>query len=101
MSVVVTDNCRLCRFTECVAVCPVACFHADDSMVFVDAAVCIDCHACITACPVQAIYDEDDLPEDKQHWIAVNEEKSRELPVIRFKGDPLPSAEARRRDLGL
>lgn len=101
MPVVVTDNCHRCRFTECVAVCPVACFHVDDDMVFVDAAACIDCRACLSACPVQAIYDEDDLPDDKRHWIAINEDKAKTLPVIRFKIDPLPDAEIRRRDVGL
>ncbi len=43
MTIVVTDNCRLCRFTECVSVCPVECFHSDDTMVYIDNDVCIDC----------------------------------------------------------
>ena len=100
MTIVVTDNCRLCRFTECVSVCPVACFHADDEMVFIDNDVCIDCRACIPVCPVKAIQAEEDLTEAQTHWVAVNAEKSRALPVIDEKQKPLPTAESRRAELG-
>lgn len=101
MTIVVTDNCRLCRFTECVAVCPVACFHTDDEMLYIDNDTCIDCRACLPACPVKAIYSEDDLPADKHQWIAINAEKSRVLPGIHAKEPPLPTAELRRAELGL
>ena len=47
MTTVVTDNCNGCRFTDCVAVCPVECFHYDDNMLYIDPDVCIDCSACI------------------------------------------------------
>ena len=97
---VVTDNCRLCRFTDCVAHCPVECFHADGEHTYIDPDVCIDCGACIPVCPVQAIYEVIDMPDDQQHWIEVNAERSRSLPVIRAKQDPLPTAEARRAELG-
>ena len=100
MTVVVTDNCQLCRFTECVSVCPVACFHADDRMVYIDNDVCIDCMACIPVCPVKAIVAEADLSEGQFHWVAENAEKSRQLPVINDKQTPLPTAEARRAELG-
>ncbi len=100
MAIVVTDNCKLCRFTECVAVCPVACFHADDDMVYIDNDACIDCRACIPVCPVQAIHEADSLSEDKQHWIAITAEKSKLLPVIDQKQTPLPTAETRRAELG-
>ena len=100
MTIVVTDNCRLCRFTECVAVCPVACFHADDEMVYIDNDICIDCRACIPVCPVKAILAEDDLAEAQTRWIAVNAEKSRGLPLIEEKRAPLPTAESRRAELG-
>jgi len=67
MTILVTENCRLCRFTECVAVCPVACFHADDDMVYIDNDVCIDCRACIPVCPVKAILAEEDLAVPSSH----------------------------------
>ena len=59
MTTIVTDNCKGCRFTDCVTVCPVACFHYDDEMLYIDPDVCIDCSACIPECPVQAIFEGD------------------------------------------
>jgi ferredoxin len=100
MTIVVTENCRLCRFTECISVCPVACFHADDEMVYIDNDICIDCRACIPVCPVKAIIAEDDLAPDQTVWIAINAEKSRAFPVIDVKHDALPTAEQRRKELG-
>lgn len=100
MTTVVTDNCRLCRFTDCVTVCPVNCFHGDDEMLYIDPEVCIDCGACIPECPVQAIFEEPDLPEDKREWIAINAEKAPLLPVIDEKQEPLPTAEKRKAELG-
>jgi ferredoxin len=100
MAVVVTDNCRDCRFTECVTVCPVSCFHYDDVMVYVDPELCIDCRACLTACPVLAIYDIDDLPESKHVWISINAERSKALPSVLTKQDALPGAEGRKLAMG-
>lgn len=100
MPTIVTDNCRLCRFTECVSVCPVSCFHADEQMVYIDNNLCIDCRACIPSCPVHAIYDEEELPEHLKSWIEVNGERSAALPVIKGKQNPLPTAEKRRAGLG-
>jgi ferredoxin len=84
-----------------VTVCPVACFHADDTHMFIDPEVCIDCGACIPACPVHAIYEVIDIPDDQRHWIVINAERARQLPVIFEKQEPLPTAEARRAELGL
>lgn len=97
---VVTDNCRLCRYTECVAHCPVECFHADAERIYIDPGVCIDCSACIPVCPVQAIYDAIDLPDELQSCVEVNAERARALPVISAKQPPLPTAEPRRAELG-
>lgn len=100
MTTVVTDNCRGCRFTDCVAVCPVECFHYDDEMLYIDPEVCIDCSACIPECPVQAIYEEDDLPEEKRKWVKVNAERAAELPSCTESMEPLTGAEQRKTDLG-
>lgn len=100
MAHVVTDNCQQCRFTECVATCPVACFHGDDTMLYIDPDDCIDCGACVPACPVQAIQEALDLPQEQHHWIACNAERAQSLPAVRQTGTPLPTAEARRRELG-
>jgi ferredoxin len=100
MAVVVTDKCRLCRYTECVAVCPVSCFHGDGEQLYIDASVCIECQACVPVCPVHAIYDTDDLDRMRDHWVAVNAEQSQRLPVVARKQTPLPTADVRRAELG-
>jgi ferredoxin len=100
MTFVVTDNCKGCRFTDCVAVCPVDCFHADDEMLYIDPNECIDCGACVPECPVEAIFDEAQLPDDKQDWIQINAEKAPALPVINEKGEAAPGAEERKKELG-
>lgn len=100
MTFVVTDNCKGCRYTDCVAVCPVDCFHADQEMLYIDPDECIDCGACVPECPVEAIYDEADLPENQQDSLQVNADRSKELPVINTTEDPLPTAEERKKALG-
>ncbi|MGH8246041.1 MAG: 4Fe-4S dicluster domain-containing protein [Gammaproteobacteria bacterium] len=100
MTTIVTDNCKGCRFTDCVAVCPVECFHYDQEMLYIDPDVCIDCSACIPECPVQAIFEEDDLPDDKRGWIEINAARSKELPVCTEQLEPFPGAEERKAALG-
>lgn len=100
MTFVVTSNCNGCRFTDCVAVCPVECFHGDDKMLYIDPEECIDCGACVPECPVEAIYDESELPEEETKWLAVNAEKSPDLPAITETEEPLPGAEDRKKELG-
>ncbi len=100
MAFVVTSNCQRCRFTDCVDVCPVDCFHADEDMLYIDPDECIDCGACVPECPVEAIYDETQLPEEQEEWIALNAERSKSLPVINETQEPLPTAEARKKELG-
>ena len=59
---IVTDKCQSCRFTDCVTTCPVACFHGDGQMLYIDNVQCVDCGACVPACPVHAIYEQTELP---------------------------------------
>lgn len=101
MTHVVTENCNGCRFTDCVATCPVTCFHTDGEMVYIDTESCVDCGACVTACPVDAIYQMFMLPDELTNWIDINREKVAAHPVIKGKHDPLPGAEQRQEALGL
>lgn len=101
MTFVVTDNCRGCRYTDCVAVCPVDCFHGDHEMLYIDPLRCIDCGACIPECPVEAIFEEGTVPHDQVHWLSINAERAAHLPVVNARQNPLPSAPARARALGL
>lgn len=100
MTHVVTDRCRHCRYTDCVTVCPVDCFHGDAEMLYIDPLRCIDCGACIPECPVEAIFDEGSLPRELDAWLAVNEERSKHLPVVNVKAEPLGTADERARALG-
>ena len=100
MTTIVTENCIDCRFTDCVTVCHVACFHHDDEMLYIDPDVCIDCSACIPECPVQAIYEGDDIPEELEKWIEINAERVIGLPVCEEQMEPLAGAEDRKTELG-
>ncbi|MDZ7791608.1 MAG: ferredoxin FdxA [Xanthomonadales bacterium] len=82
MTFVVTENCIKCKYTDCVEVCPVDCFHEGPNFLVIDPEECIDCTLCEPECPVQAIYPEDDLPADQHQFLEINEELSREWPVI-------------------
>jgi len=100
MTHVVTDACERCRYTECVSACPVDCFHADAERLYIDPEVCIDCGACIPACPVHAIVDAFDLAPEQETWVAINEARCADLPLITEPEAPLATAEARRVELG-
>ncbi len=82
MTFVVTENCIKCKYTDCVEVCPVDCFHEGPNFLVIDPEECIDCTLCEPECPVDAIYPEDDLPADQQQFLEINAELSREWPVI-------------------
>ena len=93
MTYVVTDNCILCKYTDCVEVCPVDCFHEGPNFLVIDPDECIDCTLCEPECPAQAIFAEDDIPDGMEDYLELNAELSREWPVITQKKDPLPEAE--------
>src|SRR6267378_1742642 len=58
MTHTVCEPCNDCKYTDCVAVCPVECFYQDELMLYIDPADCIDCEACVPECPVEAIFAE-------------------------------------------
>jgi ferredoxin len=87
MTYVVTENCIKCKYTDCVEVCPVDCFHEGPNMLVIDPEECIDCTLCEPECPVEAIFSEDDLPEGQEKFLQLNEELSKEWPVLTEKKD--------------
>lgn len=97
MTHVVTEPCVGCRFTDCVEVCPVECFHVMPDRLVIDPDTCIDCAACVPVCPVEAIYADMDVPAGQEDWVELNENESKNYPVITEKLDPLPGAESKRR----
>ena len=93
MTYVVTDNCIKCKYTDCVDVCPVDCFHEGPNLLVIDPDECIDCTLCVAECPAEAIYAEDDVPAGQEVFIGLNAELSKQWPVIAERKEPLPDAD--------
>jgi len=93
MTYVVGDNCIKCKYTDCVEVCPVDCFHEGPNFLVIDPDECIDCTLCEPECPAEAIFPEDELPDDQAEFLELNAELSAEWPVITVQKDPPPDAE--------
>lgn len=94
MTHVVTQACIHCKYTDCVSVCPVDCFHEGPNFLVIDPEVCIDCGVCIPECPVEAIVDQKDLPADQHEYLALNAQLAAKWPVISETREPLPDADA-------
>ena len=91
MPFVIAEPCVGTCDTACVEVCPVDCIHGpydkegrgeeakvagfvpkDSDSLYIDPDECIDCGACEPECPVEAIFDEDDLPEEWKKYTEIN-----------------------------
>ncbi len=75
MTYTITSPCVDTMDQSCVDVCPVDCIHFDegvDKMLYIDPDECIDCGACEPACPVSAIYAEDDVPDEEEAFKEIN-----------------------------
>ena len=82
MTFVVVESCIKCKTTECVEVCPVEAFKEGPNFLVIDPDECIDCTICVPECPVDAIFADDEVPEDQQDFIEINEILSEKWPVI-------------------
>ncbi len=94
MTFVVTESCIKCKYTDCVDVCPVDCFKEGPNMLVIDPDECIDCAVCVPECPVNAIYADDEVPDDQKEFVALNAELAKHWPTITDTKGPLPDAEA-------
>ncbi len=76
MAYYITETCIDVKDKACVEVCPVDCIHPTDGegepMLYIDPDECIDCGACEPECPVEAIFAEEDMPEDQGRFVDVN-----------------------------
>ena len=72
MTHVVTQPCFDCKYTDCVVVCPVECFYEGEKMLYIHPEECIDCGLCIDACPVEAIFPDDEGPPQWTEFIEKN-----------------------------
>lgn len=82
MTHVVAEPCFNCKYTDCVVVCPVECFYEGESILVIHPDECIDCEACVPECPVEAIFHEDNLPEQWNGYTALNAEMASQWPNI-------------------
>jgi ferredoxin len=82
MTFVVTEQCIKCKYTDCVEVCPVDCFHEGPNFLVIDPDECIDCTLCEPECPVEAIYADDELPEGQDAFVEINARLAKVWPVI-------------------
>jgi ferredoxin len=89
MTYVVTEDCILCKHTDCVAVCPVDCFVEGPNFLAIDPDGCIDCAVCVPECPVNAIYAEDDVPTHLRVFVDINAELAKKWSPITKRKDPL------------
>jgi len=72
MAYIVGDPCVKCKYTDCVAVCPVDCFYEGENALVINPDECIDCGACEPECPTTAIFEEGDLPARMSVYIGIN-----------------------------
>jgi ferredoxin len=95
MPFIITDPCIDTKDTACVDVCPVDCIHprkdepefAQATMLYIHPEECIDCGACVPACPVAAIYESvDAVPSTQRDLVEAN--------AIYRAGDPAAVAQA-------
>ncbi len=82
MAHIVAEPCFDCKYTDCVVVCPVDCFYEGAQMLFIHPDECIDCEACVPECPVEAIFHQDNLPEEWKDFTELNAEECGKCPVI-------------------
>jgi len=93
MTFIVTESCIRCKYTDCVSVCPVDCFHEGPNFLVIDPELCIDCAVCVPECPVEAIFADVDLPKAQVIFAEINAQYASHWPVIAKAQDPMPEAE--------
>ena len=72
MAYIVADPCIKCKYTDCVAVCPVECFYEGENCLVIQPDECIDCGACEPECPTTAIFEESALPDKWKAFVEIN-----------------------------
>ena len=76
MTYIIAEPCIDVLDKACVDVCPVDCIHPTDGegvrQLYIDPEECIDCGACEPECPVEAIFAEEDLPDEWSNFLEIN-----------------------------
>jgi NAD-dependent dihydropyrimidine dehydrogenase PreA subunit len=82
MAYVIAEPCIGTKDNSCAEVCPVDCIHPtpeepgyeEAEQLYINADECIDCDACVEACPVDACFAVDQVPDEWRGYIAKNAE---------------------------
>ena len=70
------------------------CFVEGPNFLAIDPEECIDCTLCVAECPAEAIFAEDDVPEDQLDFIEINAKLAKVCPIISERKAPLPDADS-------
>lgn len=92
MSYIVTENCIMCKHTDCVSVCPVECFYEGENFVVINPDECIDCGLCEPECPAHAIAQYDEASEAHRPFEQLNRELALIWPSITERKEALAEA---------
>ena len=79
MTYVITEACVDIKDKACIEECPVDCIYEGERMLFIHPDECVDCGACEPVCPVEAIYYEDDVPDQWSAYTGINADFFEEL----------------------
>lgn len=74
MAYVIAEPCVDVMDKSCVDECPVDCIYEGARMMYIHPDECVDCGACEPACPVEAIFFEEDTPDYWTQYVAANAE---------------------------
>ena len=94
MAYVVTESCIKCKYTDCVEVCPVDCFYEGPEFLVIHPDECIDCGLCEPECPIEAIYSDDELPDNQIEFLEINAKLADVYENITEAKEPLPDADS-------
>ena len=72
MAFIIVEPCIDVKDSACVIVCPVKCIYEGPDQYYIQPDECIDCALCVPECPVEAIFDEDDVPDQWLDYIEKN-----------------------------
>ena len=88
MTYVIAEPCVDVLDTACVEVCPVDCIHYEegvDRKLYIDPDECIDCGACEPACPVTAVFAEDDVPDNWKEYTELDAKWFKDKDAVRAR----------------
>ena len=72
MTYVIAQPCVDVKDRACVDECPVDCIYEGERSLYINADECVDCGACEPVCPTEAIFYEDDVPDEWEDYTRAN-----------------------------